>query len=64
MQNIMACIRTPGLISDQGVAVFKDDLATTLRAHKAANDTRTSVPRDYSRRYHDWITKMNAADEN
>ena len=33
-----------------GSVVSKDDLATTLRAHKAANDTRKTVPREYAKR--------------
>jgi len=66
MSNLMIYIRTPGGVSCTGMsmAAFKDDLATTLRAHKAANDERTSVPRDYSKRYIDWLTKMNAQVEN
>ena len=66
LQNLMIYIRTPGGVSCTGMsmAAFKDDLATTLRAHKAANDERTSIPRDYSKRYHAWIAKMNAQVEN
>jgi len=66
LQNLLAYIRTPGGVSCTGMsmAAFKDELATTLRAHKAANDERTSVPRDYSKRYTDWIAKMNAQVEN
>ena len=44
--------------------ISKEDLATTRRAHKAVNDTRKSVPQDYSKRYHDWIVKINTQDEN
>lgn len=66
LQNLMAYIRTPGGVSCTGMsmAAFKDELATTLRAHKAANDERTSVPRDYSKRYTDWVAKGNAQVEN
>ena len=65
LQNLLVYIRTPGVISTgMNMAVFKDDLATTLRAHKAANDDRTSIPRDYSKRYTDWIAKWNAQVEN
>ena len=38
IQYRMVNYRTPGSV------VSKDDLATTLRAHKAANDTRKTVP--------------------
>ena len=66
LQNLMIYIRTPGgvMCTGMSMAAFKDDLATTLRAHKAANDERTSIPRDYSKRYHAWIAKMNAQVEN
>lgn len=67
LQNLLAYIRTPGDVSCTGMsmAAFKDELATTRRAHKAANDERTSVPRDYSKRYTDWVdAKWNAQEEN
>jgi len=32
-------------------AMHKDDLATTLRAHKAISDKRTSEPREYAMRH-------------
>ena len=43
MENVMRYYRQ-GFLS-------KDDFATTLRAHKAANDKRRSKPRDYWQRY-------------
>ena len=66
LQTLLLYIRrTPSVIcTGVGMAVFKDDLATTLRAHKAANDERRSVPRDYSKRYKDWVAKWNAQVEN
>ena len=64
MQHLMECMRVQGVISCMGIGLSKDDLATILRAHKIVNDTRKSVPRDYSKRYHDWIAKRNAQDEN
>ena len=58
MQNLMTYYRPP--LS----AISNDDFATTLRAHKVANDTRKSVPRDYWKRYDDLIDKINAQEEN
>ena len=56
MQNLMTYYRNPFS------AISKDDFASTLRAHKVANDTRKSVPRDYWKRcYDDWIDKINNA---
>ena len=56
MQKVMAYYRNPFS------AISKDDFASTLRAHKVANDTRKSVPRDYWKRcYDDWIDKINNA---
>lgn len=52
------------MISYQNKVLSKDDLATTLCAHKAANDTRTSVPREYRKRYYDFINKINAQEGN
>ena len=46
MHNLMVCYRTPGIS-----VVSKDDLATTLYAHKVANDKGKSVPREYAMRY-------------
>ena len=43
MENVMEYYRQ-NLLS-------KDDLATTLRAHKAANDVGKSEPREYAMRY-------------
>ena len=46
MHNLMVNYRSPGSV------VSKDDLATTLRAHKAISDyKRTSEPRKYARRH-------------
>ena len=46
MHNFMVNYRSPGSV------VSKDDLATTLRAHKAISDyKRTSEPRKYARRH-------------
>ena len=36
---------------EPGSLVSKDDLATTLRAHKAISDKRTSEPREYAMRH-------------
>merc|ERR1711865_1020468 len=43
MENVMLCYRENFL--------SKDDLATTLRAHQAANDVGKSEPREYAMRY-------------
>ena len=50
MQYLMVCYRQ-GLLS-------KEDLATTLRAHKAANDQGRSEPREYAMRYWDLHKEM------
>ena len=50
MGNLMVCYRQ-GLLS-------KEDLATTLRAHKAANDQGRSEPREYAMRYWDLHKEM------
>ena len=52
MSNLMICYRTPGSV------VSKDDLATTLRAHKVANDKRKSEPREYAMRHKAFKKKM------
>ena len=39
------------MISYQNKVLSKDDLATTLRAHKAISDKRTSEPREYAMRH-------------
>ena len=41
MHNLMVNYRSPDSV------VSKDDLATTLRAHKAISDKRKSEPREY-----------------
>ena len=46
MHNLMVCYRDSG-----GSVVSKEDLATTLHAHKAANDKRKSEPREYAMRH-------------
>merc|ERR1711966_327631 len=43
MQNLMKIYRNKWL--------SKEDLATTLRAHKAANDNVKNEPREYANRY-------------
>ena len=50
MQELMRYFRTSG-----SVMISEDDLATTLRAYKVVNDPRTSVPRDYAKRYNDAV---------
>ena len=50
--DLMVIYRTPGSV------VSKDDLTTTLRAHQAANDTRTSEPREYAKRHHAFEEKI------
>jgi hypothetical protein len=45
MQNLMMHYQTPGSV------VSKDDLATTLRAHKTINDAGKSEPREYAIRH-------------
>ena len=52
MQNLVLFYRPPFS------AISKDDLATTLRAHKAANDTRKTVPREYLIRFKAFEEKM------
>ena len=52
MQNLVLFYRPPFS------AISKDDLATTLRAHKAANDTRKTVPREYAIRLNAFKEKM------
>ena len=43
MHNLMVCYR--------GNLLSKDDLATTLRTHKAANDEGKSESREYAQRF-------------
>ena len=50
MQNIMLCYRKKWL--------SKEDLATTLRAHKAANDNAKSEAREYANRYNKFHPKL------
>ena len=38
--------------------ISTDDLATTLRAHQAANDKRKTEPREYAKRHNDFRLKM------
>ena len=45
MSNLMVNYRSPGSV------VSKEDLVTTLRAHKAVNDKRKSEPREYAIRH-------------
>ena len=45
MQNLVLFYRPPFS------AISKDDLATTLRAHKAVNDKGKSEPREYAIRH-------------
>ena len=52
MSNLMLIYQTPGSV------VSKEDLATTLRTHKAANDTRKSEPREYAIRFKAFKEKM------
>ena len=52
MNNLMKKYRTPGSV------VSKDDLATTLRAHKAVHDAEKSEPREYAKRQRDFREKV------
>ena len=45
MRNLMVCYRGPGSV------VSKEDLATTLHAHKVANDKGKTEPREYAIRH-------------
>ena len=56
MQNLMKLYRNKWL--------SKEDLATTLRAHKSANDNAKTEPREYANRYYDLREKKNDPREN
>ena len=61
MQIVMACYRVKA--NDRQGFLSKDDLATTLRAHKVATDKGRSEPRDYWKRYDDLMDRLNAQEE-
>ena len=46
MHNLMVCYQDSG-----GSVVSKEDLATTIHAHKVANDKGKSEPREYAIRH-------------
>ena len=52
MRNLMVNYQAPGSV------VSKDDLAGTLRAHKAVNDKRKSEPREYAKRQNAFEEKV------